>query len=137
MSLALNLRTRALERRRHQRVRVVLLGRFMLENHQEYPCQSMNISPGGIAMALGLPAPVPALLPTAILLAGSLLAAVLPTRGYPAAGFAVAVLAWTFGSPVVNPNTPALLLALLAPVAWPWAGERQSGQAAATHRALA
>jgi hypothetical protein len=50
MSLALNLRTRALERRRHQRVRVVLLGRFMLENHQEYPCQSMNISPGGIAL---------------------------------------------------------------------------------------
>lgn len=50
MSLALNLRTRALERRRHQRVRVVLLGRFMLENLQEYPCQSMNISPGGIAL---------------------------------------------------------------------------------------
>ena len=50
MSLALNLRTRALERRRHQRVRVVLLGRFMLENQQEYPCQSMNISPGGIAL---------------------------------------------------------------------------------------
>jgi hypothetical protein len=50
MSLALNLRTRALERRRHQRVRVVLLGRFMLENRQEYPCQSMNISPGGIAL---------------------------------------------------------------------------------------
>ncbi|MHB2168226.1 PilZ domain-containing protein [Alsobacter sp. R-9] len=50
MSLALKLRTRALERRRHQRVRVVLLGRFMLENQQEYPCQSMNISPGGIAL---------------------------------------------------------------------------------------
>lgn len=50
MSLALNLRTRALERRRHQRVRVVLLGRFMLESQQEYPCQSMNISPGGVAL---------------------------------------------------------------------------------------
>jgi hypothetical protein len=50
MSLALKLRTRALERRRHQRVRVVLLGRFMLENQQEYPCQSLNISPGGIAL---------------------------------------------------------------------------------------
>ncbi len=50
MSLALKLRTRALERRRHQRVKVVLLGRFMLENQQEYPCQSMDISPGGIAL---------------------------------------------------------------------------------------
>jgi hypothetical protein len=30
------------------------------------------------------------------------------------------VLAWTFGSAVVNVNTPTLLLALLAPVAWPW-----------------
>lgn len=29
---------------------MVLLGRFMLENRDEYPCQTMNMSPGGVAM---------------------------------------------------------------------------------------
>lgn len=38
------------ERRRHQRVKVNLLGRFMLENKTEYPCQVINMSPGGVAM---------------------------------------------------------------------------------------
>lgn len=38
---------RMTEQRRHQRVPVVLLGRYMLENRQEYPCQTVNISPGG------------------------------------------------------------------------------------------
>ena len=41
---------RITERRRHQRVRVNLLGRFMLENKTEYPCQVINMSPGGAAM---------------------------------------------------------------------------------------
>lgn len=35
------------ERRRHQRVEVPLLGRYMLANRQEYPCQTVNLSPGG------------------------------------------------------------------------------------------
>ena len=35
------------ERRRHQRMRLNLLGRFMLANKREYPCQVMNMSPGG------------------------------------------------------------------------------------------
>lgn len=38
------------ERRRHQRVRVALLGRFMLEDRREFPCQTINISPGGVAL---------------------------------------------------------------------------------------
>jgi hypothetical protein len=38
------------ERRRHQRVRIHLFGRFMLSNRSEYPCQIVNISPGGLAM---------------------------------------------------------------------------------------
>jgi hypothetical protein len=38
------------ERRRHQRVRVDLLGRMMLENRQEYPCQIIDMSPGGMAL---------------------------------------------------------------------------------------
>lgn len=38
------------ERRRHQRVAVVLLGRYMLADRQEYPCQSIDMSPGGLAL---------------------------------------------------------------------------------------
>ncbi|WP_430511898.1 PilZ domain-containing protein [Pannonibacter phragmitetus] len=38
------------DRRRHQRVKVNVLGRFMLENRQEYPCQVVNMSPGGMAL---------------------------------------------------------------------------------------
>jgi hypothetical protein len=50
MTAALQTRPASLERRRHQRVKVVLLGRFMLENRDEYPCQTMNMSPGGVAV---------------------------------------------------------------------------------------
>ena len=38
------------ERRRFQRVRVDLLGRYMLEDRREFPCQVINMSPGDIAM---------------------------------------------------------------------------------------
>jgi hypothetical protein len=38
------------ERRRFQRVRVNLLGRYMLANRQEYPCQVVDMSPGGMAL---------------------------------------------------------------------------------------
>lgn len=38
---------RKAERRRHQRVPVALLGRYMLADRQEYPCQTVDISPGG------------------------------------------------------------------------------------------
>lgn len=37
------------ERRRHQRVEISLLGRYMLENKQEYPCVTTDMSPGGLA----------------------------------------------------------------------------------------
>jgi len=40
----------ARERRRHQRVRVNLLGRYMLSDRREYPCQVVNMSPGGMAL---------------------------------------------------------------------------------------
>jgi hypothetical protein len=39
------------ERRRHQRVKVVLTGRYMLENRSEHDCQTIDISPGGVAFA--------------------------------------------------------------------------------------
>ncbi len=37
----------AADRRQFQRVKVNLLGRFMLPNWQEYPCQIIDMSPGG------------------------------------------------------------------------------------------
>src|SRR5579872_540649 len=38
------------ERRRHQRVRVNLLGRYMLADRREFPCQIIDMSPGGMAL---------------------------------------------------------------------------------------
>lgn len=38
------------ERRRFQRVRVNLLGRYMLADRRECPCQVSNMSPGGMAL---------------------------------------------------------------------------------------
>ena len=38
------------ERRRFQRVRVNLLGCYMLTDRREYPCQVVNMSPGGMAL---------------------------------------------------------------------------------------
>jgi hypothetical protein len=38
------------ERRRFQRVRVNLLGRYMLADRREFPCQVINMSPGGMAV---------------------------------------------------------------------------------------
>jgi hypothetical protein len=38
------------DRRRHQRVKVNLLGRYMLADRREFPCQIVNMSPGGMAL---------------------------------------------------------------------------------------
>jgi hypothetical protein len=38
------------ERRRFQRVKVNLLGRYMLPDRREFPCQVVNMSPGGMAV---------------------------------------------------------------------------------------
>ncbi|MGH6832440.1 MAG: PilZ domain-containing protein, partial [Methyloceanibacter sp.] len=43
------------ERRRHRRMPVTVHGRFMREDKQEYPCQVINMSAGGMAIL----APVP------------------------------------------------------------------------------
>ena len=40
----------SLERRRFQRVKVHLLGRYMLPDRREFPCQVVNMSPGGLAL---------------------------------------------------------------------------------------
>jgi hypothetical protein len=39
---------RPTERRRHRRVPVALLGRYMLANREEYACQTVDMSPGGL-----------------------------------------------------------------------------------------
>jgi PilZ domain len=38
------------ERRRFQRVRVNLLGRYMVPDRREFPCQVIDMSPGGMAL---------------------------------------------------------------------------------------
>src|ERR1041384_8749698 len=38
------------ERRRHQRVKVNLLGRYMLPDRREFPCQVVDMAPGGMAL---------------------------------------------------------------------------------------
>ncbi|MGD9806238.1 MAG: PilZ domain-containing protein [Hyphomicrobiaceae bacterium] len=43
------------DRRRHRRVALTLLGRFMRSNKQEYPCRSIDISVGGIALMSPVP----------------------------------------------------------------------------------
>ena len=45
-----SLRALSEERRRFQRVRVNLLGRYMLAGRREFPCQVVNMSPGGMAL---------------------------------------------------------------------------------------
>jgi hypothetical protein len=45
-----SIRPSAQERRRFQRVKVHLLGRYMLADRREFPCQVINMSPGGLAM---------------------------------------------------------------------------------------
>jgi hypothetical protein len=45
-----SIRALSTERRRFQRVRVNLLGRYMLADRREFPCQVVNMSPGGMAL---------------------------------------------------------------------------------------
>lgn len=45
-----SLRALSEDRRRHQRVKVNLLGRYMLQDRREFPCQVINMSPGGMAL---------------------------------------------------------------------------------------
>jgi hypothetical protein len=43
-------RTPSTERRRHHRMKVALLGRYMLADHREYACQTTDMSPGGASL---------------------------------------------------------------------------------------
>jgi hypothetical protein len=48
MSALAALRPAVLERRRTHRVPVEVFGRYMLQNRQDFPCRTIDISPGGI-----------------------------------------------------------------------------------------
>lgn len=38
------------DRRRHARVKITLLGRYMLADRREFPCQTIDMSPGGVLL---------------------------------------------------------------------------------------
>lgn len=78
-----------------------------------------DLSLAGLGRAVGMPGSVAALLPPIALLSGVALVALLWRR--PSAAWAVAVTTMVLGSPVVNVNWFTLLLAALAPLAWPLA----------------
>ncbi len=46
---------RTADLRRHQRMRVALLGRYMLSDRREYPCQTVDMSPGGVRVTCAVP----------------------------------------------------------------------------------
>ena len=76
-----------------------------------------ELSLAGIARGLGVPPSVASPLPLVVLLIGAVLIAVL--RHHPRLAWSVAIATMVFGSPVVNVNWFTLLLAALAPLAWP------------------
>src|SRR4051794_10067594 len=41
---------RITDKRRHQRVPVAILGRYMLADRREFPCQTIDMSPGGVRL---------------------------------------------------------------------------------------
>ena len=81
-----------------------------------------ELSLAGIARGLGVPPAVASPLPFVVLLIGAVLIAVLRHR--PRLAWGVAIATMVFGSPVVNVNWFTLLLAALAPLAWPGPPDR-------------
>jgi len=76
-----------------------------------------ELSLAGLAEAIGVPATLADILPTVALISG--LIGVLILRSRPAWAFSLAVATMVLGSPVVNINSFAMLLACLAPAIWP------------------
>jgi Glycosyltransferase family 87 len=76
-----------------------------------------DLSIAGLARFVGVPAAIAVYLPWIIFLGGCCLAWL--ARARRGLSFAIAVVAMTLGSSVVNINSFALLLGALAPAAWP------------------
>jgi hypothetical protein len=51
MQLKSKISSRPLERRRHARIKISLHGRYMTEDRHEYPCQTTDVSVGGLALS--------------------------------------------------------------------------------------
>jgi hypothetical protein len=51
MQLKSKISSRPLERRRHARITISLHGRYMTEDRHEYPCQTTDVSVGGLALS--------------------------------------------------------------------------------------
>ena len=83
-----------------------------------------DLSIAGLLLALGVPNWVAPFVTGGIVLFGLL--EVFALRHRPRLAFSVVVLTMILGSPVVNLNTLTLMLAALAPVAWPRISFRQS-----------
>jgi Glycosyltransferase family 87 len=77
-----------------------------------------DLSLAGMGRAIGLPVAVAGYLPIAWWMLCGLAIALLRRRPGPA--FGAAILMEVLGSPVVQPYTFILLLAIIAPLAWPW-----------------
>ncbi len=78
---------------------------------------SSDLSLAGVARAVGVAPELAAVVPTMALVGG--LVGMVLLRSRPAAAWVLAVLTVVLGSPVVNINWYAFLLAALAPLAWP------------------
>src|SRR5947209_12407956 len=50
MNLKLRVAQKPIERRRHHRAKVTVLGRYMLADKREYPCQTLDMSVGGVSL---------------------------------------------------------------------------------------
>jgi PilZ domain len=50
LGTSLRQQSKPADRRRHQRVKVHVDGRYMLESRQEFPCHTVDMSPGGVAL---------------------------------------------------------------------------------------
>jgi alpha-1,2-mannosyltransferase len=78
---------------------------------------SSDLSSAGIARFFGVPGAAASVLPTILMVVG--LVAIWLARARPGLAYGVAVVAMLAGSPIVNVNWFSLLLAILAPLAWP------------------
>jgi hypothetical protein len=50
MNLKLRVAQKPIEQRRHQRVKATILGRYMLADRREFPCQTLDMSVGGVSL---------------------------------------------------------------------------------------
>lgn len=99
--------------------------RYLSIASQTVGSANSNLSLAGIGSAIGLPGDVASVLPNAALVIGAL--AIWAVRDRPGLAYVFAIVTAIFGSPVVNFNTLVLLMATLAPLAWPVGDPRPEG----------